>query len=152
MPTCDELVGYGRSIDEISTYEDGNDLQWGSCIRSDGAKCGVGLQAREALINTDSNFGFGDNFGGGKCFIPPSPTPDGDGIDSEGKSTKLSIEHTELSKYEYKKCRGDKGKKWEPCNDKLKSHVSGGGGITNLKNDFRISVSFNIATLIGEKS
>jgi len=119
-------------------YEDGNDLQWGSCIRSDGAKCGVGLQAREALINTDSNFGFGDNFGGGKCFIPPSPTPDGDGIDSEGKSTKLSIEHTELSKYEYKKCRGDKGKKWEPCNDKLKSHVSGGGGITNLKNDFRL--------------
>ena len=55
-------------------YEDGNDLEWGPCTRSDGAKCGIGLQAREAVINTESNFGLGNDFGGGKCFIPPSPS------------------------------------------------------------------------------
>ena len=127
---------------KIYDYGEGNDLDWGPCTRSDGVKCGVGLQAREAIVSLPENFNLGNDgvVNSGKCFVPESPGPGGEKIE-KGK-----LLHKNLTKYEFKKCRGDKNIKWSSCNQALKDHITGGGGIEDMKEDFRYLGTSGILT------
>ena len=136
------LKGQLKNGGKIYDYSEGNDLNWGPCTRSDGVKCGVGLQAREAIISMPENFNLGNDgvVNSGKCFVPESPGPGGEKVE-KGK-----LLHKNLTKYEFKKCRGDKNIKWESCNKALQDHITGGGGIEDMKEDFRYLGTSGILT------
>ena len=55
-----------------------------------------------------------------------------------------NVKLTELTKNEYRKCRGDKDNTWQPCNKALLSHINESGGIKEMKDDFQLLGSIMI--------
>ena len=126
----DKFIRFTNNGGKLLGYNDGNNKEWGPCARSDNNKCGIGIQAREAVISSPINNGLtwnSDDGNGGKCFLPNS-----------------NVKLTELTKNEYRKCRGDKDNTWQPCNKALLSHINESGGIKEMKDDFQLLGSIMI--------